>query len=67
MATVPTPSELRYEQSHINESAVPGLVASNIIGLSVAYVAVGLRFLCRRIGHIKLDWDDWMVSAGLVR
>ena len=67
MATVPTSSEIRYEQLRINETAVPGLLASNIVGLTVAYIAVGLRFLCRRIGRINHDWDDWLAVSGVVR
>lgn len=67
MATVPTPAELSYEQTHINESRVTGLLVSNILCLGLAYVAVALRFLCRRVGRIKYDWDDWLILLGLVR
>ena len=67
MATVPTLSELKYEQTHYDETQVPALLTSNIICLTISYSAVGLRFLCRRIGHIAHDWDDWLVAAGLVR
>ena len=67
MATVPTAAELHYEQAHFDETQVPALLTSNIICLSIAYSAVSLRFLCRRIGHVKHDWDDWLVASGLVR
>ena len=66
MATVPTKSQIQYEQAHIDETLVSGLLASGVVGITIAYIAVGLRFLCRRLGHIKHDWDDWLVLSGLV-
>lgn len=65
MATIPTPASLQYQQDHINDTQVPALLASNILCLCLASIAVGLRSLCRHISRIQYQWDDWFIVAGL--
>ncbi|KAK3167196.1 hypothetical protein OEA41_010322 [Lepraria neglecta] len=65
MATVPTAAELQDQRDHINETLVPSLVASNTVCLILAYIAVALRFLCRRMTRVKYEYDDWFIVAGL--
>ena len=67
MATIPTPAELQYQRAHINDNLVPSLLASNIVCLTLATVAVALRFVCRWVSNIKYQYDDWLIVAGLVR
>ena len=43
------------------------IVAGNIIVAVVATVAVGLRFLARRLQRISLGVDDYLILAALVR
>lgn len=66
MATVPTEAELQHERAHYNETQVPALLASNILFLNLATMAVALRFLCRWMSRIKYQYDDWFIVAGLV-
>jgi len=67
MATVLTPAEIRYQEDHINDNAVPNVIATNAACFSLAVIAVALRFACRRIKRIKYEADDWLILAGLVR
>lgn len=66
MATVPTAEELQYERERWDETHVPALLASNILFLVLATVAVALRFMCRWMSRIKYQYDDWFIVAGLV-
>ena len=66
MATVPTSAELQYQRDHIEDTRVPGLIASNVVCLVIATTAVALRFLCRQMGRIKYEYDDWLILAALV-
>ena len=66
MATVPSSSEIQYQQEHIHESRVANLIAANVACLALSFVFVGLRFLSRWMKKIKCEADDWLVVAGLV-
>lgn len=65
IASIPTPSEFLYQQEHIHESKVANILASNIITLVAAYIAVGLRFLSRRTAEIEYKADDWLIVSAL--
>jgi len=65
MASIPTPSELLYQQKHIRESKVTNILASNIITLVAAYITVGLRFLSRRTAKIEYKADDCLIVPAL--
>jgi len=67
MATVLTPAEIRNQEDHISDNAVPNVIATNAACLSLAAIAVALRFICRRLKRIKYEADDWLILAGLVR
>jgi len=64
MASIPTPSEL-LSQEHIRDSKVADILASNIITLVAAYIAVGLRFLSRRTAKTEYKADDWLIVPAL--
>ncbi len=66
MATVPTAAELQYERTHYDDSQVRSLLASNILFLGLAIMAVATRFLCRWVSKIRYDYDEWFIVAGLV-
>lgn len=57
---------LQYQEKHKNENRGPEIVVSLAIMLTVAYIAVGLRFISRRIVRVKLSYDDWVIVIGLV-
>ena len=59
--------EFQYEKAHINDSHVASLVATTTITLVIAYSAVLLRLVSRRISHTRLGWDDWTIIVSLVR
>ena len=66
MATVLTPAEIHHQQDHINDNAVPTIIAANVVCFSLAFVAVALRFVCRKVSKIKYEADDWLILASLV-
>ena len=61
------PSEIAYEQAHIDQSRQMNMAVSNAICLGVAFVAVLLRLLSRRLAGTKNAADDWWVWTALVR
>lgn len=62
-----TPAQLLYEQQHITDNRTPEMIASHVICLTLAFIAVCLRFLSRRIGRIDYTADDWWIVNALVR
>ena len=60
-------SSYQYQLQHVQDTRVPGLISSAVICLTLAYTAVALRFLSRRLGHVKLGNDDWCTLVALVR
>lgn len=67
MATVPTRSRVAVRKGSLERlKRVPSLLASNIICLTLATIAVALRFLSWRMGRIKYQYDDWFIVAGLI-
>ena len=65
MTTLP-PEELQYQEVHKNDNRGPEIIVSLAIMLAVAYIAVGLRFLSRRMTRAGSSYDDWMMVVGLV-
>ena len=45
---------------------VPKLLGTIITFDILAFTAVVLRFVSRRISHASLWWDDWFIIAALV-
>ena len=67
MASLPSPAELQWQELHAKDNAVPSVIAANVIGFSLACIAVILRFVARRVAKIKYQIDDWLIIVGLVR
>ena len=65
MATL-SPQEMQYQVANKNDNRDAAIVASLAIMLAAAYLAVGLRFLSRRMARVKLASDDWVMVIGLV-
>ena len=63
---VPTPAQIAYMEAHISDDRRPGLIASVVIPLSIATIAVALRFIARRRVRVPLLADDWLILASLV-
>jgi len=58
-------ADIDYQQAHINDDKQPDLYIAGIICLIAAYIFVGLRFLSRKLGGIKLELDDWCIVLAL--
>ena len=65
-AVRPSLAETLYEQQHINDNRVATLIASDVTCFILAFIAVFLRLLSRRIGKIKYMADDWLIINALV-
>lgn len=57
---------VQYQENHKNEDKGSGIIISLAIMLTMAYIAVGLRFTSRRMIQAKLSYDDWVIVIGLV-
>lgn len=62
----PSPAKLLYEQQHITDDRSASLIAANVVCVSLAFVAVCMRFTSRRMAKIKYQADDWLIISGLV-
>ena len=70
LITIPSllsPSEILYEEEHINQNRGPEIVASSITCIALAMIAVGLRLLARRASKAGVKYDDYMIIFALVR
>ena len=63
----PSPSEIQYQLTHIHEDHSSDIVVSHIICITLATVAVALRFVSRRVCRAAILSDDYMIIAALVR
>lgn len=61
----PSPSEIAYEEAHINQSRQINIAVSNGICLGIAFVAVLLRFISRRLAGTINGADDWWAWIAL--
>ena len=61
-----SPSEIAQENAHIHQSRQINLDVSNGICLAIAYIAVLLRFISRRLAKTPNGKDDWWTWIALV-
>ena len=52
---------------HISDNMVPSIITVNVVCLTIACIAVALRFQARRMIRIRYEADDWLILVGLVR
>lgn len=60
-------SEILYEFEHINDNRSPDLTISWTICISLAYLAVLLRLIARKVSKAGLKADDYTIILALVR
>ena len=60
------PAEARYQLAHIDESRVADILSAQVICISIATVAVTLRFASRWLQRTRFGADDWTVLAALI-
>ena len=63
----PSASEIQYQLNHINDDKSVQMLSSQICGMVIAFVAVALRLVSRRVGRVPILADDYMVVVALVR
>ena len=66
MAEAPSPTEILWQEKHINDDKVPTLIAANAVCFTVACIAVVLRFLARRKAKVNYGLVDWLIVVGWV-
>ncbi|KAL9135858.1 MAG: hypothetical protein Q9175_002947 [Cornicularia normoerica] len=62
-----SPTEIQYEYEDIYQDRAPNIIATYVTCLSLACVAVVLRFVARRTSRASLQADDFAISMALVR
>ena len=66
MAEVPSPTEIIWQEKHINDNKVPDIIAVNAVCFTIACIAIVLRFLARRKARVTYGLDDWLIIVGWV-
>ena len=61
-----TADDIAYQKAHIQDDRSKTIVVSHAICLSLAAIAVLLRFMSRKIGKVALERDDYMIFAALI-
>lgn len=62
-----TASEVAYQEAHIEDDSKLEIIVPTAITLAIAYAAVFLRFVSRRLSRTAIKADDWSVVIGLVK
>jgi len=65
MAGLP-PDVIAYQIAHIDDNKTDSIIASNVITLFAACVAVVLRLCSRFLKRLTLQPDDYLILAALV-
>ena len=60
------PAEAQYQLDHVHESRFQAIASSQIACLIIAFIAIILRFVSRRLSKTPIKADDWMIVVALV-
>jgi len=63
---MPTLAQIEYMKAHITDDKRHNLIATFIVSISLAYIAVILRFIARRRRRVQYLADDWLILVALV-
>ncbi|KAL9609838.1 MAG: hypothetical protein Q9167_005426 [Letrouitia subvulpina] len=66
MVPPPSPSSLAFQRAHVHEDRRGGIVAVNVVTIIIAYTAVSLRWISRRLAGTKFGADDGWICVALV-
>lgn len=61
------PKEAQYQLAHIHDSRKASVAAAYAVCLPIAFIAVIMRFVSRRIGRVSYGLDDWVIVMAYVR
>ncbi|KAL9037606.1 MAG: hypothetical protein Q9214_005629 [Letrouitia sp. 1 TL-2023] len=64
--TLPSPADLQYQLTHVNDNKQPEMIATFTICGTLAAVSVGSRFLSRRLNKSGIEADDYAVLVGMI-
>lgn len=59
-------AEVQYELEHVDDNRQQDLIKSLAAGVVLAYLAVVLRLVARRISKARLQADDYWILFSLV-
>lgn len=62
----PYPSTLNTTRVDVSQNKGPVIIATSTISLSLAFIAVFLRMLARRLKSVCYSWEDWLILAASV-
>ena len=65
MASLP-PSEIAYQQAHINDNPSTTLIAVSTIFCGAALLSLVVRLIARRLASPSFGWDDYSAIATMV-
>lgn len=60
------PEQAQYQLAHIHERRRKSIAVAYAICLSIAFVAVIMRFVSRRIGRSSYGADDWSMVVAMI-
>ncbi|MCJ1460657.1 hypothetical protein MMC28_011039, partial [Mycoblastus sanguinarius] len=60
-----TPAMIRYYKEHASDNLQPNMIAINVCGTLLPYIAVALRFIARKNSVVTIGVDDWLILAAL--
>ena len=60
------PEQAQYQLAHVHERRRKSIAVAYAICLSIAFVAVIMRFVSRRIGRSSYGADDWSMVVAMV-
>ena len=60
-----TPADIAYQKAHIKDDRRGDIIVSHAICITLAFLAVILRFISRKLGKIKIQADDYTIIAAL--
>ena len=61
-----SPAEILYEEQHIHDDRRKEMTAAFSVMIVLAFAAVALRLIARRIMNLRLKADDYSILAALV-
>ncbi len=61
------PSEVQYENAHISDDDSATVITAVATCSFIAFTAVILRLISRRLKHVSLRQDDYAAIVALVR
>ncbi|KAL9607133.1 MAG: hypothetical protein Q9167_007926 [Letrouitia subvulpina] len=61
-----TEADIKYQIAHIRDDRSQDIIVSHGICITLAAIAIILRFISRKLGKVRIGADDWMIVAAFV-